>query len=209
MARQRRGGFKPPELRGTLGTLLRTTLQQAGAVREALERGAREGRSRIDDFRADRRRQEALAELGELVLDLIRKGEIDLGELPEAKQLVRHLDEIDGDDRGDDEELDEVVRPSSRKRFDDRDDGTVSSSAPARPWAPRKPSAPQRVWRPQVEEEATPEEAPAPPPVQSRERPRLPNNPTRKGGIAFDDEDLAEYMHPDDVPPKPSSDGDA
>jgi hypothetical protein len=28
----------------------------------------------------------------------------------------------------------------------------------------------------------------------------------RKGGISFeeDDDDLADYMHPDDVPPKPS-----
>ena len=84
MARQRRGGFRPPELRGTLGTLLRTTLAQAGAVREVLERGAREGRSRLDGVLANRRRQDAIAELGEIVLDLIRRGEIDLGELPES-----------------------------------------------------------------------------------------------------------------------------
>jgi hypothetical protein len=25
---------------------------------------------------------------------------------------------------------------------------------------------------------------------------------SRKGGISFEDDDLAEYMHPDDVPPK-------
>ncbi|HEY5938570.1 MAG TPA: hypothetical protein VIU61_28155, partial [Kofleriaceae bacterium] len=60
MARQRRGGgFRPPELRGTLGTLLNTALQQAGVVRDAardvLERGAREGRSRLEDARANRR----------------------------------------------------------------------------------------------------------------------------------------------------------
>src|SRR5258705_1993657 len=98
MARQRRGGFRPPELRGTLGTLLRTTWEQAGVVRDALERGAREGRSRLDEARANRRRLDALAELGELVLDLIRRGEIDLGELPEAKDLVRRLDELDDED---------------------------------------------------------------------------------------------------------------
>jgi hypothetical protein len=208
MAGKRRsgGGFRPPELRGTLGTLINTALSQAGVVRDALERGAREGRSRLDEVRTSRKRNDALIELGEIVLDLIRKGEIDLGELPEAKQLVRYLDDLDGDDRGDDADLDEVVRPASRKRFDDRDDGTVSSASPARPWAPRKPSAPQRVWRPEVE--PAPDE---PPPIaaHAREPRRLPNNPARKGGIAFDDEDLAEYMHPDDVPPKPSSDGDA
>lgn len=210
MARKGRstGGFRPPELRGTLGTLVNTALSQVGVVRDVLERGAREGRSRLDDIRQNRKRTDALAELGELVLDLIRKGEIDLSELPEAKQLVRHLDELDGDEAdGDDESLDDVIRPSSRKRFDDRDDGTVSSATPSRPWAPRKPSAPQRVWRPVVEDEPP---TPTPPPAAASPEPRrLPNNPTRKGGIAFDDEDLAEYMHPDDVPAKPSSDGGA
>ncbi len=87
MARQRRGGgLRPPELRGTLGTLLRTTLAQAGVVRDAIERGAREGRSRLDDLRSNRRRHDALAELGDLVLDLIRRGEIDLAELPRSRR---------------------------------------------------------------------------------------------------------------------------
>ena len=54
---------------------------------------------------------------------------------------------------------------------------------------------------------AAPDPEPTPV-VASREPRRLPNNPARKGGIAFDDEDLAEYMHPDDVPTKPSSDGE-
>src|SRR6185436_17468369 len=100
MARQRRGGGFRPEIRGTLGTLLRTTLEQAGVVRDALERGARSGRSRLDDVLAGRRRKDALAELGELVLDLIRRGEIDLGELPEARELVQYLDELDDDGGG-------------------------------------------------------------------------------------------------------------
>ena len=206
--KRRSSGFRPPELRGTLGTLINTALSQAGVVRDALERGAREGRSRLEDVRTTRKRNDALVELGELVLELIRKGEIDLGELPEAKQLVRYLDELDGDTSGDDEDLDDIARPSSRKRFDDRDDGTVSSASPARPWAPRKPSAPQRVWRP-VDPAPEPEVPAEPLAAAAREPRRLPNNPARKGGIAFDDEDLAEYMHPDDVPPKPSSDGDA
>lgn len=204
------GGFRPPELRGTLGTLINTALSQAGVVRDVIERGAREGRSRLDEARTHRRRHDALAELGEIVLDLIRRGEIDLGELPEAKQLVRYLDELDGDRE---DEVEDVARPSTRRRFDDRDrdrdrddDGTVSSTS-ARPWAPRKPSAPQRVWRPPADPDPEPE--PEPPPHAPEPR-RLPNNPARKGGIAFDDEDLADYMHPDDVPPKPSSDdGDA
>ena len=115
MASKRRGGFRPPELRGTLGTLLRTTTD---VVRGALERGAREGRARLDDVRANRRRQDALAELGEVVLVLIRRGEIDLDELPEARDLIRQLDEFD-----DGATEDELPRASARRRFDDRDAG--------------------------------------------------------------------------------------
>src|SRR5882762_8369323 len=106
MASKRRGGFRPPELRGTLGTLLRTTTD---VVRGALERGAREGRARLDDVRANRRRQDALAELGEVVLDLIRRGEIDLDELPEARDVIRQLDEFD-----DGATEDELPRASAR-----------------------------------------------------------------------------------------------
>lgn len=156
MARNRRG----PEIRGTLGTLLRTTLQQASVVREAIGRG-------IDEVRSGGRRQEVLAELGEVVLELVQRGEIDLDELPEARPLVEEL-------LGDGAPRREVATPPSRSRFDDRSDGTVSSAK----WSPPKVPA-SKVWKPEP----------------------------KKGGISFDDDaDLAEYMHPDDVPPK---DGDA
>lgn len=124
MASKRRSGFRPPELRGTLGTLLRTT---TGVVRDALERGAREGRARLDDVRASRRRNDALAELGELVLDLIRRGEIDLAELPEARDLVQHLDEIDA------AEADASPRPAHRNRFDDREEDHRADARPRSP----------------------------------------------------------------------------
>ena len=204
MARQRRGGgLRPPELRGTLGTLLRTTLAQAGVVRDAIERGAREGRSRLDDLRSNRRRHDALAELGDLVLDLIRRGEIDLAELPEVAEVVAHLDELDGSEP--EPASREVAPPArSRKRFDargDRDDGTVSSSRWTPPPAKREAA---RVWRPQVD----PPTEPATPRVRT-ERPAKPTIPdlperarARRGGISFDDDDLASYMHPDDVKPR-------
>ncbi|HUJ61057.1 MAG TPA: hypothetical protein VLX92_21285, partial [Kofleriaceae bacterium] len=64
-------------------------------TREVLERGAREGRERLDEALAGRRRQDALAELGEIVLDLIRRGEIDADELPEAHDAIAALDELD------------------------------------------------------------------------------------------------------------------
>src|SRR5215510_2055953 len=112
MPSKRRGGFGPPELRGTLGTLLRTT---TGVVRDALERGAREGRARLDDARASRRRNDTLAELGSLVLDLIRRGEIDLAELPEARDLVRLLNEFDAEPA---ESQPDPLRLPPRARFE-------------------------------------------------------------------------------------------
>ncbi|MDB4960942.1 MAG: hypothetical protein JWP01_941 [Myxococcales bacterium] len=217
MATKRRGGggFRPPELRGTLGTLLRTAIQQAGGVRDALERGARQGKSRLDELRTDRKRTDILADLGELVLDLIRRGEIDIAELPEARDLVRDLDELDAADAQEDITS---TQPFERRRFDDRgapaasraaprgrdaDDGTVGSGARWAPKAPSRPSAPEssasaRVWRPTAEDvEAAP--------IVGRDMPRHPH----KGGITFEDDDLADYMHPDDVPPKDPTGGDS
>jgi hypothetical protein len=196
MARQRRGGFKPPELRGTLGTLLRTAAQQANVVREAvgnaLERGAREGRSRIDELRSDRRRREALVELGEIVLDLVRKGEIDLAELPEAQSVIDHLDELDAGQPEPERSDEPTAEAAPRQRFDDRrarpptrlddDDGTVSSAAEPK----RRTGRETTLWR---------TDAPA----------SGPKPAAKQGGIQFDDADdadLADYMHPDDVPPK-------
>ncbi len=214
MAQKRRGGgrggaFRPPELKGTLGTLLRTTLHQAGVVADAARDALGQGRARLDDARQARRRQDALAELGEVVLDLIRRGEIDVSELPEARDALRRLEGFDDgrDDEDEGGELDEVATAPSRSRFDTRgraakdDDGTVGSS-----WRPPKPAKPlERVWRPPA---ATPpeEEAPAP---KAKAGLIMPGA-KKKGGISFepddDDEDLASYMHPDDVPPKPPED---
>jgi hypothetical protein len=195
MARQRRGGggFKTPELRGTLGTLLRTT-------RDMLERGARQGRERLDEALASRRREGLLAELGEVVLELIRAGEIDVGELPEAREIVARLDDLDSEHPPED---DAPAAPAPRERFDRRprrdDDGTVTAST----WAPptRKKqggSSTERVWRPPA---SRPTDEP---PARERPAPRG----AKKGGITFDDDsDLADYMHPDDVPPKDPSSG--
>jgi hypothetical protein len=175
-----------------------------GPLRDALERTAREGRERVTDALSNRRRTDALAELGEIVLDLIRRGEIDVGELPEVRDIVAHLDEVDagaGHHHADDADHD-IAPPPVRQRFDSRrDDGTVSSKTWAS--APKKSTA--KVWRPPVDDE---EATPAPIPTRHRPVP-LPKDPHRKGGISFDDdEDLSEYMHPDDVPPKGSSSDD-
>lgn len=227
MARQRRDGrFRPPELRGTLGTLLRTTLAQANTLRDALERGAREGRSRLDaalaTSRQSRERQDALADLGQIVLDLIRDGEIDLAELPEAREIVAHLDELDASHDDNDDESAAAPLARNRRPRPDNDDGTVSANTWAPPNRAKRPAAP--VWRPPVDDEAdttpprarqtkvTARERPKRPDdeITARERPS-PSSSARKGGISFeeDDDDLAEFMHPDDVPPKGSPESDS
>jgi hypothetical protein len=231
MASSRRGrsrGFAPPELRGTLGTLLRTTLVTA---REALERSAREGRARFDDVRRERRRADALAELGERVLARIRRGEApELEAAPDIADAVAALEELEarpagpgaGRDR-DDVPGRDWVAPETRARFDrgrarrddddagaapggDAGDGTVSSAS----WRPPPARAPgARVWRPgEVDVEPAVIESTRPA-REDATRPLRPGSEggAKRGGIVFgrdedDDADLAAYMHPDDVPPK-------
>jgi hypothetical protein len=182
------------------------------AARDVLERGAREGRTRLDDLRSNRRRSEALSELGEVVLELIRRGEIDVAELPEARDIVAHLDELDAaaesDEAAASRDSTPTTPPPTRSRFDDRaspkEDGTVSSGT----WTPpaRRPGRPTNVWRPKASAEPVPSSDDQPPTSPGHKA--LPKrDPARKGGIQFDDDsDLADYMHPDDVPPKPRPD---
>lgn len=251
MARSRRPRGFGPDLRGTLGTLVRSTLAQAGVVRDVLERGAREGRARLDDVRRDRRREAALAELGEAVMEALRAGELaELFEVPAIATAIAEVEALERDEADTADELpakswaptqrgarydrDEAPRarerpapapaarrdrsdePGARFRVDERadDDGTVSSAswrpppraaaeparagkpAPARPAAPRPGTAPPRGDRPERADRSAP--APAAP---------------RAGGIKFgadedDDDDLARYMHPDDVPAKGPRGGD-
>jgi len=213
-------------------------MAQAGVVRDVLERGAREGRARLDDVRLERQRTDALADLGEIALALIRRGDLaDLEEIPEVADAVAAIEEIDArveeaEDRrrirepedaptsrrtrapspgrerpdrgrgpdvpwqrvGADDDRDDDDRRAPRGGDDDRaiGDGTVSSGS----WKPPRPAAPQRVWRPDGAE------APGPAPAPRARKPAAP--PARAGGISFEGEedDLAEYMHPDDVPPK-------
>jgi hypothetical protein len=130
-----RRGRGASDLGGTLGSLLRNTWAQAGAVREVLERGARSGRARLDEALGDRRRTAALAELGDIVLGLVRQGEIDLEELPEIRDTVELLERLDADseDRGD--------GPRDRRRTEpeERPFGRQAARPPT-----RRDSAPRR-----------------------------------------------------------------
>ncbi len=199
--RGRSRGSGIPALGGTLGSLLRTTLAQAGVVRDAIERGAREGKHRLDDARRERRREQALAQLGQATLDALRAG--DAPELLERAAIADALAQVEELEQGDREEPAAWVAPPTRQRYDrgDDDDGTVAAAG----WRPPPPTRGE-VWRPTEARGRGPIEPPA-----EAAKPRRPaaepgaqfQERRRPGGIQFEadsDDDLAEYMHPDDLP---------
>jgi hypothetical protein len=228
MAKMKRGRSLGPsgsELSNTLGSLFRTTLEQASVVREVFERGAKEGRARFDEVRSERKRGTALTELGEIVLDLVRRGEIDLVELPEIAGVVRELDAIDGElersqSRSTDvdaqalrdaereaqqEERRERVRRSQSPTF--RHGNAASAAATDRRRENRSvPDIPARsptATDPESLMAKLRREADG---TLSALRDAGRSAETRResrGGISFESEDdLAEYMHPNDVPDK-------
>jgi hypothetical protein len=167
MARGWGGG--PPDIKGTLGTLLRTTLIQLSSLRDAARREIESRREWIGGGDIERQRTAVLAGLGAIIVELARAGELDLEDFPEVRQAIDDLQALD----------DEI--------------------AAAGPQPPARPAS-IGVWRPPMDDpEPAPADLPAPEGRPSRRRP---------GGsrIAFvsdeleDEEDLAEYMHRDDVP---------
>jgi hypothetical protein len=118
MARQRRGRSRGPELRGTLGTLLRTAAAQAGVVRDVLERGARAGRERLEEARSGRRREQALADFAELVIELIDRGEApELEDHPDVRAALEHLLELEAADAEREPRRGERARPVADRDF--------------------------------------------------------------------------------------------
>ncbi len=203
MATRRRG--RGATTGGTLGTLVRGAMAQAGVVRDVLERSARDGKARLDDALRERRRRDALADLGEHALAQLRAGTpeglLDDDEVAALVELLDGLDDEPGpatpDASGTAAAVASVARDmmsSLRARFDDRepsgprdrgdDDGTVGSGA---------------VWRGaaggiRFDDDAADDDEGA---VASPGRP-FADVPA--------DDDLADYMHPDDVPGPPGPD---
>jgi hypothetical protein len=143
----------PPDLKGTLGTLIRTTINQVGAMTDVARRQARTQKQRLDTALLERRRREALAELGENLYDLATRGEIELDELPELVRGVQAVDLID-------QEIAEAEHASSAVRRPVRLERTRDDRIP-----PAGRSR-ERVWRPPVDpvdnEAAGPDDAGTP-----------------------------------------------
>lgn len=222
MARGRRGG-SPPDLRGTLGTLLRTTLQQVGMVKDAALRQAEAQRVWLDGALIQRKHKDALAVLGALVYERILSGELrELEEDRDVADTIRLLEEL--------EVRMEEAAERARERAARAAAGarTAASSFASRAGlssrgGPEDPGE-VRVWRPVVPRDAERDDDPFDDPlpagddgtvsalggstVPRRPRRTRPRRAARgAGGIRFvdddpgvEDEDLAEYMHPDDVP---------
>jgi hypothetical protein len=194
MAKSGRRGV-PPDLKGTLGTLLRTTINQVGAFTDVARRSALTQKQRLDGALLERRRREALADLGEVLYQLLKSGEIELDELPE---LVQAADEIEELERRIAEAEAESARPRRPVRLTRTERSSPAERAAADAQRERDARPTERVWRPTGDAGRA---APVvPQPVREPPAARAP-----RGGITFvdddapDAEDLGEYMNEADV----------
>jgi hypothetical protein len=197
-----RGGKRgaPPDLKGTLGTLLRSTINQVGAMTDVARRQARTQKQRLDTALLDRRRRDALADLGETLYELATAGEIELDELPELAQAVQDVQEID-------RRIAEAEREASAGEGRRPVRLRPTGSAGVKSSRERGGSDTSRVWRPPLDPEPETAEAAQPSPAR---RPGSASGP-RRGGVVFVDDDsapaevdpddsLRSYMNDDDVP---------
>lgn len=222
MASGRRGG--PPDFKSTLGSLLRTTLEQVGAVKDVVEQQARGRGGILDQALLQRRRKEALTRLGESVYRLSRRGE--LGELaldPEIGMALAEVDAAESEGARDDDHLESIARRSGAEAVSSSDyrpaHSRTADDGEYRVWRPVMPEDPASDEHHEVDTQqdlAAPDVMTEPP----AEEPKLkrPSRMTRKsaqrssgGGIQFVsedprpgdddcDDDLEGYMHDDDVP---------
>ena len=210
----------PPDLRGTLGTLLRTTLQQVGVMRDMAMDQARNQRQRLDSALLQRKLRDTLTALGEVVYELAAAGELgSLADHPEIEAQLVELEELER--RIDDSEFEPRAPGPLGRRANWPSKAQRAHSSGGRE---RDPDDGVRVWRPNVDDDdgvvsAFPADEPVTretsEPARSRkrvmrERPRRANR--GGGGITFVDdgpepeEDLSEYMHEDDVTPTEGDD---
>ena len=203
-------GNAPPDLKGTLGTLLRTTLIQLGSLRDVavreLRAGSRELANRAPSL-VGSGRTEVLASLGEIIYELAKSGELDLDDFPELASAIAELESIDSSFN---ESFNEPFNESFNESFDGSSGEGFAVGGPKRRSTPAEASA-SPVWRPDpadYDDDGTRRMASSEPQSSIEgARPSRPSRPSASGHIAFvpddgvdSDDDLAEYMHEDDVP---------
>lgn len=181
-----------------MGSLVQTALDQVGVVRTVVEREARAQRTRYDAARMDRRRRDALAALGALIVERDREGT--LGDLADDRALRAQLARIE-----------DLERPRDHRGEDTQRGGAARWRRPE-PSAPSSRSDGERVWRPRREpprpaRRDEPRAASAEPAHHGDPRgdaaPAPPGGAIQFGGAWDDhesDRDLEQYMCDDDVP---------
>ncbi|WP_428263530.1 hypothetical protein [Haliangium sp.] len=212
--RRRPRGAASVDLQGTLGSLLRSTLEQVGVVKDVVERQARSSLEQLDTVMTDRRRREALAGLGQVVWEMARDGRLgELAEVPEIAALVAELDQLevsqsapapDGmGSAGRSQEAAATLSPVSSADWRPPPAPTERSDEPR---SGRGRRASVRVWRPSLDADpvpaapaqeppttsaaddlaAAPEPAPCPEAApRRRARARRRRDSSAGGGIAF------------------------
>ncbi len=189
-------------------------------VKDGVLRQAAEQRVWIDGALLQRKHREALAALGSLVYEQILGGELgELEEIPEIARVVRRIEELEVRLEQASERARETASrardvasgfaaragfPAAAGRMARRDAGDLDDDpGEMRVWRPVLPDDDEDLFDDQPEAAA----APAPEPRRPRPTSRRPRRAARgAGGIQFvddgpgEDEDLEEYMHPDDVP---------
>ncbi|MBL4636218.1 MAG: hypothetical protein JKY56_20325 [Kofleriaceae bacterium] len=205
---RRRGG--PPDLKSTLGSLLRTTLDQFGAVKDVVEQQTRGRGGLLDQALMQRRRKEAMARLGESMYSYLQKGSPEaeaIALVPEIAMAIANVDSLEDEEYGYDSpgfEGGEFV-PASDHNFvpapnhsSPKQNREAVSSANYRPPAPKQSSKEFRVWRPVVppdddssESEDEPVSLPMSASSEKDTQSRIPRKTAQRkrgGGIHFVDE---------------------
>ncbi|MBT8493793.1 MAG: hypothetical protein KJO07_12090 [Deltaproteobacteria bacterium] len=188
MASGRRGNSA--DLREALMALVKTTLDQVGAVRDVALKQAQNQRAFLDQALMGKKRKDALAALGEEVYSRMLGGE--LAELTESPAIAELVSEV--------AELDAAMEEATQSADDKPADWGKSRAR----HGTRRPGG-ARVWRPGSGSAATDTDEANDQPKRRRRR-AAPAE--RRGGITFvaetqsggENDDLAEYMNDDDVP---------
>jgi hypothetical protein len=203
---------KPPNLRGTLGTLVRSTIEQVGAMRDVALRSTQTQRGWFDAAVLARKRREALADLGEIIYGLAASGRLDDELDRDVRAAIEVIDDLDA-------RIAEAERRASgaaAEGFAERA-GRPADQPRGRRSEKRRAPADVPVWRPvppwrapagdddsgeteaegEADEDGAADEATA------------PGRAVPKPGAFIsaswdDDDDLEEYMHEDDVPEPPA-----
>jgi hypothetical protein len=83
------------DLKGQLGTFLKMGLEGVSKVSEVVVEKSKQGKLQLDLTLLRRKRRDALADLGEVVLRLCEAGKLDEGQFPELSGPLATIESFD------------------------------------------------------------------------------------------------------------------